>query len=236
MSWTHRARRRILDLHGSLGHRSAWHRRSLRRARLRRHVPGRRARAPALPGRPARLFLRRRLGARARRDRRLVHRAAALRPGLRPPLDALADAGRAAAGRRRPGRRGPRASLRPHVRGDHPVGPRRRRLPPRGLALCQLRVGSPPGHRHEPVLGRGQRGLRARAAPGHASAAAPGPARHGRPAPPARRRRLRLHPRARPAARLPTDRSARLPPATTGGRSRGSASPSRCVPSCTSAC
>ena len=80
------------------------------RACVRRHGPGRDSRAAALPHRPARDLLRRRRRARPRHERRVVGHPAALRPGLRSPVAAVADAARRPA--RRAGHRARRASRR----------------------------------------------------------------------------------------------------------------------------
>ena len=80
-----------------------------RRAPVRRPLPGRRARAAAVPGRRARLLVRGARRARAVLDDRLLDRAAAVRPALGPHRAAVADAGRAGAGRLRDrARRAPR--------------------------------------------------------------------------------------------------------------------------------
>ena len=95
--------------------------------------------AAAVPDRRARLFLRRRGGAAAGREPRLLDRAAAVRGRLGPLLAAVADAGRARARGR--GARGGRAGrqLRGDVRGRGGQRARRRGVPPGGRALRQLR-------------------------------------------------------------------------------------------------
>ena len=70
---------------------------------------------------------------------------------------------------RRAGRR--RAHLRAHLRRRRGQRDRRRRLPSRGLALCQLRLRRAALERHEPVQRGGQRRLRAGTGAGDAAGA-----------------------------------------------------------------
>src|SRR3954471_10977822 len=128
----------------------------------RRSLPGRAARAAAVPDRRPPLVLRPGLGARARGDRLVLDRPAALRPSVRRPLAAVAAARRRrACGGRHRARRG-RGALWGDVRGHRRERARRGRLPPGGLAVRELRRGRAARHGHELLLGRRQRRLRPR--------------------------------------------------------------------------
>src|SRR3954469_19709394 len=93
-------------------------------------VPGRAAGAPAVPDRRPPLVLRAGLGARARGDRVVLDRPAAVRTPLRRALAAVAAARRRRARGGRQRARGRRGQLRRDAGGRRRERTRRRRLPP----------------------------------------------------------------------------------------------------------
>src|SRR4051794_40709538 len=97
----------------------------LPRPPVRGPVPGRAARAPAVPDRRAPLVLRARVGARACGDRVVLDRPAAVRPPLRRPLAAVAPARRRRARGGRHRARGRRGQLRRDAGGRRGERPRR---------------------------------------------------------------------------------------------------------------
>src|SRR3954451_3712251 len=101
---------------------------------VRRSLPGRAARAPAVPDRRPPLVLRPGLGARARGDGLVVDRPAAVRPPLGRPLAALAPARRRRARGGRHRARGRRGELRRDAGGRRGERARRGGLPPGGVA------------------------------------------------------------------------------------------------------
>ena len=197
------------------GSRPPWPGRTRVRPRGRGPLPGRRSRADPVPDRPARLLLRRGRRAAAVRDGRLLDHparcSARSRTGSRsswlmPVGVALAAVGIAGS------RAG--AELRAHRRRGRHRRPRRRRLPPRGRALRQLRVRLAPRHRHEPLQRRRQRGLRARPDPDHARGAAVRPVRDaGRRGPAAADRASRWPSSCRSCKRAHAPPRPRAPPA-----------------------
>ena len=150
---------------------------------------------------------------------------AGVRPHLRPPLAAVADAARAGARWAGRGARRPGADVSADVRRGRAQRDRRRGLPPRGLEVRQLRVGRPARERHEPVQRRRQRRLRAGPGAGHAAGGPVRAARHrvradadvvdgGRADPRA------AAPEALPHRRRRRTRASRRRARGTGGRSR----------------
>ncbi len=172
-----------------------------------------------------RIFLQRGRRPSAVRDRRLLDHPARVRRGLGPAVARVADArGRRAGGARRR-LRGRGAELRAHRARGRRRRPRHRRLPPGGRPLSPNYASRlAPGDRHELLLRRRQRGVRARADPDHPrradlrslrdaawsrGAAAAGRGRAGgraSPRPQARRTARPPRPRAPPAIKA-ADRS-----------------------------
>ena len=159
------------EVAGAVRGRSPGDGRAVGRAPVHRRQPGGDPGSAAVPDRPRQPQLRQRLGADPRGHARQFGRPAAVRPHLRPALAALADADRADPGRGRSGADRDCAQLRAHLRRRAPQWVRSGCLSPRGVAVCQLRLGPPPLERNEPVQRRRQRRVCPRAGPGHAAGA-----------------------------------------------------------------